>query len=210
VPLQNRVTPFGDIVIDPSRGSLMGNRGILHDSNQQLGSSRWKHKNWVTCTLSFKGTKRPLMAAGKYTELFFLDEATALAAGHRPCAECRRPDFERFMNAWTEGNQLTDRPRAPMVDAELHNSPSRDSNRAAGHVQGARADGLPDGTMIILDDEAWLVWQGLLHRWSFTGYDDHQSLDGREVDVLTPLPTVGALARRLYARSPRNRCARLT
>jgi DNA-binding HxlR family transcriptional regulator len=86
VPLQNRVTPFGDIVIDPCGGSLMGNRGILHDGNQRLGGSRWKHKNWVTCTLSFKGTKRPLMAAGKYTELFFLDEATALAAGHRPNA----------------------------------------------------------------------------------------------------------------------------
>ena len=191
MPLQNRVTPFGEIVIDPSRGSLMGNRGILHDSNQQLGASRWKHKNWVTCTLSFKGTKRPLMAAGKYTELFFLDEATALAAGHRPCAECRRPDFERFMIAWTAGNQLSERPRASMVDAELHgNRVTRTGQRV---TYRERADGLPDGTMVVLDGEAWLVWQGRLHRWRFTGYGDHRPLDGREVEVLTPRPTVGAL-----------------
>jgi hypothetical protein len=191
VPLRNRVTPFGEIVIDPSRGSLMGNRGILHDDNQQLGTSRWKHKNWVTCTLSFKGTKRPLMAAGNYTELFFLDEVTALSAGHRPCAECRRPDFERFMKAWTEGNQLSDRPRALMVDAELHaHRVTRTGQRV---TYRERADGLPDGTMAVLDGEAWLIWQGLLHRWSFTGYRDHQPLDGIEVEVLTPRPTVGAL-----------------
>jgi hypothetical protein len=131
------------------------------------------------------------MAAGKYTELFFLDEATALAAGHRPCAECRRPDFERFMIAWTAGNQLSERPRAPMVDAELHsNRVTRTGQRVTFRE---RADGLPDGTMVVFDDEAWLVWQGRLHRWSFTGYQDHQTIDGREVEVLTPRPMVGAL-----------------
>ena len=191
MPLQNRVTPFGEIVFDPGRGSLMGNRGILHDSNQHLGKARWKHKNWVTCTLSFKGRRRPLMAPGSYTELFFLDEATALAAGHRPCAECRPQDFQRFKTAWTAGNQLTDRPTAPAVDAALHSNRVTRSGQRVTFT--ARSDSLPDGSMIVVGGEAWLVWRGQRHRWSFAGYGDRQPLDGAEVVVLTPLPAVGAL-----------------
>src|SRR5688500_15168681 len=96
MPLQNRVTPFGEIEAAPARGLFMGNRGILHDANQQLGRARWRHKSWVTCLLSFKDRRREVMAPRRYTELFFCDEAVALAAGHRPCAECRREDYERF------------------------------------------------------------------------------------------------------------------
>lgn len=191
MPLQNRVTPFGEIVIDPSRGLLMGNRGILHDSDQRLGKSRWKHKNWVTCVLSFKGRKRPVMSPGKYTELFLMDEATALAAGHRPCAECRRQDFEKFVTAWIVGNQLDARPSAPALDAQLH---SRRVTRTGERVTfTGRADSLPNGTMIAIGGEAWLVWHGQRHKWSFTGYGDCLPLDGTEVIVLTPLPIVGAL-----------------
>ena len=191
MPLQNRVTPFGDIVGDPSRGGLMGNRGILHDDNKQLGTSRWKHHNWVTCVLSFKGRKRALMAPGYYTELFFLDEATALAAGHRPCAECRRPDYERFVMAWVEGNRMATRPAAPALDSDLHrHRVTRNGQRVTFRAPG---DTLPDGTMIALGTEAWLVWRGQRHRWSFTGYSDSRPLDHTEVEVLTPQPTVAAL-----------------
>jgi hypothetical protein len=170
---------------------LMGNRGILHDNHQLLGKSRWRHHNWVTCTLTFKGSRRPLMAPGKYTELFFLDEATSLAAGHRPCAECRRQDFDRFVAAWTAGNSMAFRPRAPAVDAELHSH--RVTRTGARITFTGRANSLPDGTMIVQEDEAWLVWRGQRHRWSFTGYSDSQPLSGAEAVVLTPLPTVGAL-----------------
>ena len=90
MPLQNRVTPMGDIIADAARGTLMGNRGILHNASRQLGAARWRHRSWICCRLSFKNRRRQVMAPGRYTELFFLDEATALAAGHRPCCECRR------------------------------------------------------------------------------------------------------------------------
>lgn len=103
MPLQNRVTPFGEIVASEARGTLMGNRGCLHDEHRNLGRRRWTTKSWVTCLLSFGGRRRELMRPGYYTELFFLDEATALAAGHRPCAECRREAFRRFVDGWATG-----------------------------------------------------------------------------------------------------------
>jgi len=191
MPRQNRVTPFGDIVVDPSRGSLMGNRGILHDSEQRLGKSRWRHKNWVACVLSFKGRKRPLMAPGHYTELFFLDEATALAAGHRPCAECRRQDFGNFVTAWTAGNKLDTRPAAPVLDSELHSC--RVSRTGERITFTWPANRLPNGTMIALGGSAWLVWHGQRLKWSFLGYGERQPLEEGQVIVLTPLATVGAL-----------------
>jgi len=96
VALQNRVTPFGDIVATPARGAWMGNRGVLHGSDRTLSRRRWTTRAWITCRLEFKDRHRRVMTPGRYTELFFLDEATALAAGHRPCGECRRHDFDRF------------------------------------------------------------------------------------------------------------------
>lgn len=191
MPLQNRVTPFGEIVVDASRGTLMGNRGILHDDAQHLGKSRWKHQNWVTCALSFKERKRSLMAPGRYTELFFLDEATALAAGHRPCAECRRADFERFMAAWIAGNGLGERPTAPALDAQLHRHRVTRAGQRVTFV--APADSLPDGTMIAVEGAAWLIWRGQRHCWGFAGYGVSRPIDGGEVTVLTPRPTVAAL-----------------
>ena len=104
MPLQNRITPEGDICVSNARGTLMGNRGCLHDDQKRI-ISRSKRDAWVTCALSFKGIRRPLMAPGSYTELFFLDEATALAAGHRPCATCRRDRYDAFMAAWSKGNR---------------------------------------------------------------------------------------------------------
>lgn len=103
MPLQNRVSPNGDIVATYQRGMFMGNRGILHNDEKELVSTS-KIKGWVTCRLEFKGRKRELMAKGRYTELFFFDEATAFAAGHRPCAECRRERYKEFKSKWLEAN----------------------------------------------------------------------------------------------------------
>src|SRR5215831_3341931 len=99
MPLQNRVTPSGEIVADPSRGLLMGNRGCLHGQGRTLGVSRWRSKLWICCLLDYKGVQRDPMPPGRWTALFFLDEATALSAGHRPCAYCRRPDYLAFTQA---------------------------------------------------------------------------------------------------------------
>jgi hypothetical protein len=100
MPLRNRVTPMGDIIADAARGTFVGNRGILHDASRRLGTARWRHRSWICCRLTFKNRRREVMAPGRYTELFFLDEATALAAGHRPCCECRRDEFRAFQAAW--------------------------------------------------------------------------------------------------------------
>ena len=194
MPLQNRVSPFGEIVATPERGGLMGNRGILHDTDRRLGVSRWKHPHWVCCRLAFRGRHRPVMTPGRYTELFFLDEATALAAGHRPCAECRRADYTRFRDAWTAAHGA--RPSAPTLDRRLH--PERVTRRWDQVRFEAPLRQLPQGVMVVLPaDETtpWLVWAGRLWRWSFGGYLDSQTLDPRStVRVLTPRPTVEALA----------------
>src|SRR6478736_8868570 len=99
-PLRNRVTPLGELVADPARGLVYGNRGCLHDDRGRI-RRRYAGRRWIACRLEFRGRRRAaLMQPGRYTELFFLDEATALAAGHRPCAECRRPDYDRFVARW--------------------------------------------------------------------------------------------------------------
>ena len=120
MPLQNRVTPRGDIVATPARGTLTGNRGILHDAGRQLGAARWRHHRWICCRLDFKGRRRAVMAPGRYTELFFLDEATALAAGHRPCWECRREAFQDFQSAWRCAFGGADDVGAAAMDRILH------------------------------------------------------------------------------------------
>lgn len=191
MPLQNRVTPFGDIVANPARGLFMGNRGILHDDRRQLGIARWRHPNWVTCALSFGTRKRALMASGSYTELFFLDEATALAAGHRPCAECRRADYNRFAAAWTSAHALAARPLASVMDAELHRARVTKARRQVTFV--APADHLPDGAMIAADGHAWLVCGGCRYRWTIEGYRDPERLPEHPVTVLTPRPTIETL-----------------
>jgi hypothetical protein len=173
----------------------MGNRGILHDAQGVLGPARWRHKNWVTCVLSFKNRRRRIMAPGKYTELFFCDEAVAFAAGHRPCAECRRADFLRFAEAWRTGHGLAGSSKAGELDDALHRTRvTRDKRqvRTSNHLSN-----LPDGTFVSLPEEpraAWLVWKGHLHRWSHEGYGDRRPKSGNAVvTVLTPKPTMRAL-----------------
>jgi hypothetical protein len=186
MPLPNRVTPFGEIVADPARGLFMGNRGILHDAHRRLGRSRWRHPHWIICQLDHGVRCRALMAPGAYTELFFLDEATALAAGHRPCALCRPDAFRRFQTCWAgEGTSVK------AIDAALHAARVTRDRRQVTHE--AALAGLPDGAMAAIDGAAWLVRQGRRHRWSSAGYRDSEPLDARIVAVLTPAPTVAVL-----------------
>ena len=194
-PLQNRVSPTGEIVAHPARGLWMGNRGILHGDTQQLGVSRWRHQAWVTCVLSFKGIRRSLMSPGRYTELFFGDEAVALAAGHRPCAECRRSDFNRFQEAFSAAHsQAGAKIPAPEMDKILHKARVHSRSRMQ-RTYRAEFDTLPEGTFFRLQQNGapLLMRGGAVWAWSFDGYSRVESAISGEVEVLTPEPTVNAL-----------------
>jgi hypothetical protein len=190
---QNRVNPFGEIIATRERGTFLGNRGILHDDRGHI-ERPWALKRWLVCVLEFKGIRRTIMAPRRYTELFFLDEATALAAGHRPCAECRYRRFIAFCEAWRKahaGNEA-ERPRADFIDAQLHSE--RVGPRRTKRSYSARLDDLPDGVFVTLPDraeQAFLVLGGNLLAWSFGGYGEPSKRPkGREVNVLTPKSTV--------------------
>jgi hypothetical protein len=193
MPRQNRVTPFGKIVALPERGAWTGNRGCLHDDFGRLGKARWRSPAWLICRLRFKDRHRAIMAPRRWTELFFLDEATALAAGHRPCCECRREDFLRFTRAVAPefGGEA---PRAPVLDQRLH------ADRLDGRAKrrtARRLGGLPDGATVALpgQDGAWLLWRGALRRWTPAGYDRALTLpDAATVETLTPAITLAALS----------------
>ena len=196
--LRNRVTPQGAIEAVAARGTMMGNRGILHDVHGVLGRARWRHQRWVACVTEFRGRNRkPLMRAGRYTELFFLDEAVALAAGHRPCKECRRLDYEAFVTAWgaSRRNNAGTSWKADAIDAVLHADRIGLDRRSKRH--SARLGDLPDGCLVVLDetpDDAWLVWRDGLHRWTHGGYTGRRDLEpGAIVSVLTPRASVDAL-----------------
>jgi len=192
MPRRNRVTPFGEPVAVPARGAWMGNRGCLHDEHGAIRRN-WTTRAWICCLPSFKGRRRPLMQPGLYTELFFLDEATALAAGHRPCAECRRADFTRFRAHWTRGNGLDSPPRAPELDARLHAERIDPATRAR-RLHPLPGD-LPDGAFLARGVDAFLAAGGRLHRWSPNGYADAGPLaDAADFALLTPPSIVAALA----------------
>lgn len=186
----NRVTPFGHVVADPARGLFMGNRGgRIHDGAQRLGTRRWASKQWICCTLDFKGRQRKVWGDG-YTELFFLDEVTALAAGHRPCFECRRAEALAFAAAWQRATGH--RPRAPEMDAILH---AERLDGRAKRTHRRAITGLPDGAMVAIADAAFAVNAGRLLRWSPAGYAETRRLPvAGEVDLLTPPSIVAALA----------------
>jgi hypothetical protein len=189
MPLQNRVTPFGEIVALPGRGLMMGNRGVLHDDARRIVRST-QVRRWIACVLAFRGRHREVMTPHRYTELFFLDEATALAAGHRPCAECRNADYKRFRALWETCFGAP--ANADAMDARLHCERS-----AAGGKRTYRDDlaNLPDGTYVALDKKAWLVWGAHLHEWSDSGYLARQPRAAhRSVEVLTPAAIAAILA----------------
>jgi hypothetical protein len=177
MPRQNRVTPLGELIAAPERGLVYGNRGCLHDEQGHI-RRRYATRRWIACKLEFGGRHRsPLMQPGKYTELFFLDEATAFAAGHRPCAECRREDYNRFNDLWPG-------PRgADAIDLQLH-----------GERLGPRreAGDLPHGAFVLHDGEPWLVLGDALLRWTPGGYTERIARPERAT-LITPPSLVAVL-----------------
>ena len=191
MPLQNRVLPTAEIVTIPARGTLTGNRGIIHRDDKTLGTARWSHQAWICCTLDWQGRKRPLMTGRNWTELFFLDEAVAMAAGHRPCGYCRRGAYNGFVDAWNEGTGT--RPKAPQMDRTLH---------AARIIKGSRTQKrhaaplsqLPDGVMIWHADAAHLVWGRALYPYQPNGYQPPLPRPSQGTAcVLTPTPLIAVL-----------------
>src|SRR4051812_1837217 len=169
MPLQNRVTPSGEIIATPARGMFTGNRGIIHDpETRTLLKKRWSLKCWLICRLRYKALRREPMARRSWTELFFLDEATALAAGHRPCFYCSRDRVEVFRTAWAKGNGGPI-PTAPEMDAILHRERLHQRKKRIHPLPGPIAR-LPDGAMIVADDEAFLIREENPLRWTPFGY----------------------------------------
>lgn len=199
MPLQNRVDPFGEIRAVPQRGLFTGNRGVIHDpASRTLLSRRWTTKAWLICVLEFQNRERDVMGrngrtgGAGWTELFFLDEVTALAAGHRPCFHCRRERARAFLAACA-GARATGRPRAPQIDERLHRERLASGGRAEPIAAGGVA-GLPDGVMVAGEGRAYAVSGGRLLPWSFAAYG--KPLDATETGplrLLTPATTVTAL-----------------
>ncbi|WP_409188165.1 hypothetical protein [Bradyrhizobium sp. RDM4] len=191
MPLQNRVAPTGDIIATPHRGMFTGNRGIIHDpATKTLLKKRWSSPAWITCLCEFRGWRRPVMARRSWTELFFLDEATALAAGHRPCFFCRREDAIRFRNAWKAGNGAIDL-SAKAMDAVLHRERLDRGNKRLHALPMPLAE-LPDGAMIQQGDESFLVRRGKTLLWSPAGYAPPARTLDRPM-LLTPPSTLQAM-----------------
>jgi hypothetical protein len=167
MPLQNRVTPRSELVADPGRGLVYGNRGCLHDVQGRI-RRRYAGRRWIACRLQFRGwLRRPLLQPGRFTELFFLDEATAMAAGHRACALCRREDYDRLLAIWS--GLHPGQTGADAVDLQLHTERVDPSTRAQ-RVHAARMDALPDGAFVLADGEPYLVLGETLRRWTPGGY----------------------------------------
>ena len=180
MPLQNRVTPLSELLADPARGLVYGNRGCLHDGNGRI-RRRYNGKRWIACRLEFKGWHRsPLQQPGRFTELFFLDEATAFAAGHRPCALCRREDYNRLVALLGMG--------ADAIDEQLHGERVDPNSRAQLRHETA-FDDLPDGTFVLRQSEPWVVLGRELLRWTAGGYTTVAVRPRGEALVLTP-PTL--------------------
>jgi hypothetical protein len=169
-PLRNRATPLGEIVADPARGLVYANRGCLHDERGEL-RRRFAVRRWIACRLEFRDRRRPgLMMPGRYTELFFLDEATALAAGHRPCAECRREDYNAFVARWSALH--AGETRADAIDARLHEERVDPATRGRRRHPPIAAGTLPDAAFVAdRDGEPWLVLGDQLLHWTPSGYD---------------------------------------
>jgi hypothetical protein len=186
VPLQNRVTPLGELVADPARGLVYANRGCLHDDKGNI-RRRYNGKRWIACRLEFKGWHRaPLMQPGRFTELFFLDEVTAFASGHRPCALCRREDYNRFL-------EITGHRGADAIDAQLH-SERVDPDTREHRLHDAALDDLPDGAFVLHDGAPRLVLGAELLRWTPAGYTERTPRPRHErATTITPPSLVSVL-----------------
>jgi hypothetical protein len=190
MPRQNRVTPLGEVIVTPERGLVYANRGCIHDANGRI-RDRYPTTRWIACRLEFRGRRRtPLMAPGKFTELFFLDEATALAAGHRPCGECRHKDYEHLIAMWADLHPA-DR-GADQIDERLDGE-RRDAHTRQRRFHEAPIDDLPDGTFVLRGDQPHLVLGPRLLRWSPAGYTARTNRPaGTRTTVITP-PSLVAL-----------------
>jgi len=191
MPRQNRVTPLSELIADPSRGLVYGNRGCLHDERGRI-RRRFNGKRWIACRLEFRGWHRgPLLQPGKFTELFFLDEATAFAAGHRPCALCRRDDYVRFGEIWRDLHP--GQVGADAIDAQLHGERVDRETRNQRHHR-ARPDELPDGAFVLEEGAPWIVHGSELIGWTPAGYAERRRRPtGREVSLATPPSLVAIL-----------------
>jgi hypothetical protein len=190
MPLQNRVLPDGSIVAIPERGLFTGNRGIIHDpATRTLLPRRWTTKAWIVCVCDFKGRRREVMARRSWTELFFLDEATAFAAGHRPCFFCRREDAKRFQAAWAQGNRC-DLPKVAIMDGVLHGE-RLDGKAKRLHPLPRPPENLPDGAMVEAGGGYYLIAQGQTYRWTPGGY--RPEAEPTNARLVTPPSTVRTL-----------------
>ncbi len=194
-PLQNRVMPTGEIVRDPARGMLMGNRGCIHSPDRTLGVTRWRTKMWISCVLYWRGRRLEVMPPrSRWTALFFLDEATALAAGHRPCGYCRRADHLWLADSWQAASGMSARPRAAQMDVWLH-AERVDRHTRRQVTRPVLAGDLPDGAMVGYDGGSALYCAGRLLPWSFRGYGTPVPVRPRtQLTLLTPPSIVAALA----------------
>jgi hypothetical protein len=199
MPLQNRVTPFGEIVATAARGLFMGNRGRLHDEPRVLRRQQSSETRWLVCVTEFRGRKRVPMMPGKYTELFFLDEATALAAGHRPCAECRNADYRRFKDLWVRANRAgvesDSLVSAQQIDHQLQEERMNADKSKRSYASACNT--LPDGVIVTIaaGENAFLLWKSTLRRWTHAGYDAQHPIEpSMIVNVLTPLSIVRTIA----------------
>ena len=187
MPLQNRVDPYGRLHAVEARGAWMGNRGILHDAERRIVAA-WRSPRWITCSLEFQGRRRSVFSPNRYSELFFLDEATSLAAGHRPCAECRRARYREFQAAWAAGRPAG----AEEIDAVLHSE--RVQRGGAKVTSKAVLAFLPDGVIVEHQGRSCLVWAMRLFPWSFGGYGPGTGFSpATRVTVLTPKSIVRVL-----------------
>ncbi len=190
---QNRVNPQGQIISTPARGTWMGNRGLLHDDQKNI-IRPFKLKAWLICVLEFKDRKREIMKPDRYTELFFFDEATAFSAGHRPCFECRRKDYEKFKSLWLKGNpehRFTEKTSIREIDQVLHTE--RISNDGGKITFKDNIGELPYGTFTEFEGRPYILSDRFLYHWIPFGYDKKMQLpSATEVKVLTPVSTVKA------------------
>jgi hypothetical protein len=193
MPRRNRVTPLGDLIATPARGLVYGNRGCLHDGGGRI-RRRYNGRRWISCRLRFKDWHRsPLLQPGKFTELFFLDEATAFAAGHRPCALCRREDYNRFVSMWQTLHQGPS--NADAIDAQLHDE-RVDPGTRARRLHEAALDDLPDGAFVLHGRAPHLVLGDHLLAWSHEGYAARvRRPPGAPASVITPPSVVAVLQR---------------
>ncbi|MEA2381006.1 MAG: hypothetical protein QOH72_977 [Solirubrobacteraceae bacterium] len=190
MPRRNRVTPLSELVADPAHGCVYGNRGCLHDADGRI-RRRYAGRRWIACRLEFKDWQRgPMMQPGRFTELFFLDEATAWAAGHRPCALCRRADYDRFVGLWSALHP--GETGADAIDARLHAERLAHGNAAQRHHEAELSE-LPDGAFVLRDGAPWLVRADGLRRWSAGGYGDRIARAGETAAVITPKSLVAVL-----------------